>query len=61
MENDPALLLLVKPSNIFELAVPIGIKSKPAYIVVQELEYRATQWADGKPIKDTPLWSENHD
>ncbi|MDA1478277.1 tail completion protein gp17 [Bacillus changyiensis] len=56
LENDPALLSLVKPANIFELAVPIGVKSKPAYIVVQELEYRTIQWADGKPIKDSAVY-----
>jgi len=56
LETDPALLLLTDPANIFELAVPIGIKSKPPYIVVQELEYRTTKWADGKPIKDSAVY-----
>ncbi|MCY8025662.1 tail completion protein gp17 [Bacillus sonorensis] len=56
LESDSALLLLADPANIFELAVPVGIKSEPAYIVVQELGYRPTRWADGKAIQDSAIY-----
>ncbi|WP_409461541.1 DUF3168 domain-containing protein [Bacillus amyloliquefaciens] len=56
LEAHPALLSLVDPGNIYELAVPEGIKSQPPYIVVQELDYRTTKWADGKPIQDSTLY-----
>ncbi|MBG9464056.1 phage protein [Bacillus amyloliquefaciens] len=56
LEKDPALLMLTGPENIYELAVPEGLESQPPYIVVQELEYRTTEWADGHPIQDSTLY-----
>ena len=34
LEAHPALLSLVDPGNIYELAVPEGIKSQPRYSVL---------------------------
>ena len=56
LETHPALLLLIDPANIYELAVPEGIESSPPYIVVQEIDYRTTKWADGKPIQDSAVY-----
>ncbi|QGU47807.1 DUF3168 domain-containing protein [Bacillus velezensis] len=56
LEKEPALLMLTGPENIYELAVPEGLESQPPYIVVQELEYRTTEWADGHPIIDSTLY-----
>ncbi|AOS66794.1 DUF3168 domain-containing protein [Bacillus subtilis] len=56
LQTHPALLLLIDPANIYELAVPEGIESSPPYIVVQEIDYRTTKWADGKPIQDSAVY-----
>ncbi|MGM0948339.1 MAG: tail completion protein gp17 [Bacillota bacterium] len=56
LETHPALLLLIDPANIYEMAVPEGIESSPPYIVVQEIDYRTTKWADGKPIQDSAVY-----
>ncbi|MEC1268944.1 hypothetical protein P9C27_10405 [Bacillus vallismortis] len=56
LETNPALLSLVEPANIYELAVPEGVESNPPYIVVQEIDYRTTKWADGKPIQDSAVY-----
>ncbi len=56
LETHPALLLLIDPANIYELAVPEGIESSPPYIVVQEIDYRTSKWADGKPIQDSAVY-----
>ncbi|MCY7782391.1 MULTISPECIES: tail completion protein gp17 [Bacillus] len=56
LETNPALLALIEPANIYELAVPEGVESNPPYIVVQELDYRTTKWADGKPIQDSAAY-----
>lgn len=56
LETHLALLLLIDPANIYELAVPEGIESSPPYIVVQEIDYRTTKWADGKPIQDSAVY-----
>ncbi|MCY7947314.1 hypothetical protein P8891_13340 [Bacillus atrophaeus] len=56
LETNPALLLLAEATNIYELAVPEGVQSSPPYIVVQELDYRPTRWADGKQIQDSAVY-----
>ncbi|MEC1488879.1 tail completion protein gp17 [Bacillus subtilis] len=56
LETNPALLSLVEPANIYELTVPEGVESNPPYIVVQEIDYRTTKWADGKPIQDSAVY-----
>ncbi|MCY8488755.1 hypothetical protein [Bacillus atrophaeus] len=56
LETNPALLLLGEATNIYELAVPEGVQSSPPYIVVQELDYRPTRWADGKQIQDSAVY-----
>ncbi|PLV35340.1 DUF3168 domain-containing protein [Bacillus subtilis] len=56
LETNPALLSLIEPANIYELAVPEGVESNPPYIVVQEIDYRTTKWADGKPIQDSAVY-----
>ncbi|MGG0025172.1 hypothetical protein ABEY03_15905 [Bacillus inaquosorum] len=56
LETNPALLSLIEPANIYELAVPEGVESNPPYIVVQEIDYRTTKWADGKQIQDSAVY-----
>lgn len=56
LEAHPALFSLIDPDNIYELAVPEGVESLPPYVVVQELSYRTTKWADGQPIQDSTLY-----
>ncbi|MEC0419146.1 hypothetical protein P8786_20375 [Bacillus subtilis] len=56
LETYPALLSLIDPANIYELSVPEGVESFPPYIVVQEIDYRTTKWADGKPIQDSAVY-----
>ncbi|AKL83283.1 tail completion protein gp17 [Bacillus atrophaeus] len=56
LETNPALLLLAEATNIYESAVPEGVQSSPPYIVVQELDYRPTRWADGKQIQDSAVY-----
>ncbi len=56
LETHPALLSLIDPANIYELAVPEGAESSPPYIVVQEIDYRTTKWADGEPIQDSAVY-----
>ncbi|MFC8958402.1 hypothetical protein ACFVIX_20760 [Bacillus subtilis] len=56
LETNPTLLSLIDPANIYELAVPEGVENFPPYIVVQEIDYRTTKWADGEPIQDSAVY-----